>query len=214
MKIRSLDELSEFLDGEYAWRRKELTSINSDVKAAHGDSRDPRIRGAIALLYAHWEGFVKNASHAYLTYVSSQRLHYCQLSTSFLALSLRKQLQEFSDTNDPVVHNSFVELMTTGLSSEARVPRTGAIDTKSNLNSKRMKRIVLTLGLDYSPYELKENLIDEQLLNWRNNIAHGKGNCPNESDFELLYVEVGNMLRAFKDQVSNAASQSGFRKHG
>jgi len=66
--------------------------------------------------------------------------------------------------------------------------------------------MTLTLGLDYAPYELKENLLDAQLLYLRNNIAHGKGLCPTEGEFESLFAEVLGLLRCFKNQIENAAA--------
>ena len=51
---------------------------------------------------------------------------------------------------------------------------------------------------------MKENLIDKQLLDWRNKIAHGKSLFPSESDFKVLYDEMSLLLRNFKDQLANA----------
>ena len=86
------------------------------------------------------------------------------------------------------------------------------IRTGANLNSVRLKRIVLTLGLDYAPFELKANLIDAQLLNWRNKIAHGKFIVPDSAEFETLYSEMSTMMRNFKDQLSNAVALRSYLK--
>jgi hypothetical protein len=71
---------------------------------------------------------------------------------------------------------------------------------------------VICLGLDYSIYELKEQLIDAQLLAWRNSIAHGQELYPKEADFDILFREVLNIIRNFKDQVSNAAALKLYRR--
>jgi hypothetical protein len=212
MKHRPAPDFLDFLDGEFAWRRKELTSMWSDVKAAGPEYRSARLRAAVAMLYAHWEGFVKAASEAYVSYVAARRLKHSDLSEGFLALALRTRLRELSDTRDVTAHIAFVQFLGSELHSPARIPNLGVIKTGSNLTSKRLKSIVLTLGLDYSPFELKENLIDKQLLDLRNTIAHGKWICPKDKDFEILYQETTALLRNFKDQLANAVALNAFRR--
>ncbi len=212
MKARTETEVQELLDEEFAWRRKELSAIWADLNSATGFSRNALLRAGVALLYAHWEGFVKAASEAYVEYVGRRRLQYKELCPSFLALALRSRLNEFSSSDEASANISFVEFVLGDLESNARLPKLGVIKTGSNLNSKRLKVIVLTLGLDYSAFELKENLIDSQLLELRNNIAHGKMRCPSVADFESIYQETTGLLRIFKDQISNAITLRTYRR--
>jgi hypothetical protein len=212
MSLRTEAEIQGFLDEEFAWRRKELSAVRADLVSATGLSRNALLRAATALLYAHWEGFVKVASEAYLEYVGRRRLRYSELSPGFLALALRNRLRLFAGTDDASAHIAFVEFVFGELHGHARLPRLGVIKTGANLNSKRLKMIVLTLGLDYSAFELKENLIDNQLLDWRNKIAHGRLFCPTQDDFELLYQETTGLLRNLKDQISNAITLGTYRK--
>lgn len=204
MKVKSSAKALDFLDEEFAWRRKELTAIWNDVKSSKPKSRSARTRAAVAILYAHWEGFVKAASEAYLAYVAGKRLKYSELNEGFLALCLRSKLQEFAAANDASAHISFINFLSREMNSRAKIPTISIIKTGFNLSSKRLKSIVLTLGLDYSSFELKENLIDAQLLDWRNTIAHGKWICPKEDEFDMIYQETTTLLRNFKDQLTNA----------
>ncbi|MGD0061292.1 MAG: MAE_28990/MAE_18760 family HEPN-like nuclease [Verrucomicrobiia bacterium] len=212
MNVRTLSLLADFLDEEFAWRRKELTAVQTDVRSGIGENKRARIRSGVALLYAHWEGFVKQSAEAYLAYIATRDLRLDELQPGLLSLCLRTKLRDFTSTHDVSVHIAFLEFVTTQLGDKAKMPTTGAVHTGGNLNSELLKRIVLTLGLDYAPYELKENLLDSQLLNWRNKIAHGKGYYPDETEFESLYAEVTVLLRTFKDQVSNAAALKTYRK--
>jgi hypothetical protein len=212
MKIRTTDELLERLDSEFGWRRKELTQIWSDVRAASPVSKPLRVRSGVAMLYAHWEGFVRQASEVYLSYVAVRRLRLDELQPGLLALALRAKLSEFHEVDNTISHAEFVAFFLNHLGDRARIPVAAAVGTKSNLNSKRLKNVVGTLGLDYGPYELKENLIDSQLLAWRNSIAHGRYQCPNEDDFGILYNAITGLMRTFKDQVSNAALLGQYRR--
>ena len=204
MKARTDVEVLTLLDEEFAWRRKELSAIWSDVSTGAPKAQPARLRAGTALLYAHWEGFIKAASEGYLEFVARRRLQCRQLCPGLLALALRTRLADFANTEDASAHIAFVEFVLGDLDSHARLPKLSVIKTGNNLNSQRLKTIVLTLGLDYTPFELKENLIDKQLLDWRNKIAHGKSLFPSESDFKVLYDEMSLLLRNFKDQLANA----------
>jgi len=206
MKARTETEVLALLDEEFAWRRKELTAIWTDVSSGPPKSQSARLRAGTALLYAHWEGFVKAASEGYLGFVARRRLHYRQLCPGLLALALRARIVDFASGEDASAHIAFLKFVLGKMDSNASLPKLGVIKTGNNLNSQRMKTIVLTLGLDYAPFELKENLIDTQLLDWRNTIAHGRFLCPSESDFKLLYDEISALLRNFKDQIANAVT--------
>lgn len=212
MKIRTLDQLNGVLDSEFAWRRKELTTVRNSVLAASAPVKSTHIRAGVTLLYAHWEGFIKISAEAYLSFVALQRLQYSELSPNMLALCFHRQLTSMQESYGLTAHTEFASFIIDGLGSRAQVPQEGSVQTKANLSAKRLQRIVQMLGLDYTPYELKQNLIDAQLLNWRNTIAHGQYLCPSEMDFETLYKQVAELLRDFKDQVLNAAATKSYRR--
>lgn len=212
MKARTEDEILARLDDEFAWRRKELTVIWSDVQSAPDKSLEPRLRAGIALLYAHWEGFITAAGDLFVQFVAVRRLNHDELNTGLLSLALRQRLKEFSESSSVATHIDFVSFVQQGMASRARLPQIDVISTGANLNSGRLRDIVLTLGLDYSAYELKENIIDRQLLDWRNTIAHGKSLRPTQEDFNHLYHEVTTLLRLFKDQMVNAIALKTYRR--
>lgn len=212
MKVKSSEEVLDILDEEFAWRRKELTAILNDVNSSQLNSLPVRIRAAVAILYAHWEGFVKAASEVYLNYVAGKRLKHDELNDAFLALCLRPKLHKLDKTDDISQHITFLNFVFREMNSRANIPTSNIIKTGSNLSSPRLKAIVLALGLDYSPFELKEHLIDKQLLDWRNNIAHGKWICPKKDEFDKLYREITTLLRNFKDQLENAIVMKAYYK--
>ena len=123
MKPRTESQFVDFLDEEFAWRRKELTILWGEVKSAADTTRQGRIRAAVALLYAHWEGFVKAAADAYVKFVAIRRPKLDELCTGFLALALRSRLRQFAEANDVSVHVDFVDFMSTQLRSSARDSR-------------------------------------------------------------------------------------------
>jgi hypothetical protein len=212
MSIHTDSDFVDFLDGEFAWRRKELSTLHGNVKSAPPGELSARIRGATVLLYAHWEGFVKVCCERYIEFVARRRLRYNELNDGLLALVLRSRLNRFLSVDSGEGHIEFIRFLLNRLTSRAEMPKSLAIHTGANLNASRFRDIVLTLGLDYTPFELKERLIDTQLLHWRNNIAHGKVLCPKEDDFQTLYKEVADLLRNFKDQLANAVVNRNYRR--
>src|SRR3974390_1271635 len=99
MKIRTLEELVDALDREMAWRKKELFEIKRLVDSSKDSHREATlIRSGVAILYAHWEGFVKTAGTAYLNFVSMRRLKYEELADHLLALGMKSKLNQASQT--------------------------------------------------------------------------------------------------------------------
>ena len=47
-------------------------------------------RAGVALLYAHWEGFTKEACQAYLEFVVKRKLKYGEMSDAFIITSVTK----------------------------------------------------------------------------------------------------------------------------
>ena len=95
MKIRTLNDLQDVIDAEMAWRKRELSAVRSNIVEARSFAKDTAIRAGIALLYAHWEGAIKNIATYYLEYVAMLGLPYGQLKPNFLAITLKNDLKSF-----------------------------------------------------------------------------------------------------------------------
>lgn len=210
MKIRSVAEFEEFVSSEYAWRRKELTNMRHLVLSSKNHNQEILLRSAVPLLYAHWEGIVKKLSIAMLQYLVSRGFKYSELRPSFLAYAVLEKHQR----NFPA--KSFGALATLfckgGLnqSGSIQIDPSQYIDTKSNLSSDVLKDITQKIGVDYAPFELKENLIDESFLGLRNQICHGERTKIKADDFDSLYEEVVLLIDTFKNAVLNCVCQKAY----
>ena len=105
MKIRTKDEFQDVVDGETAWRKKELSSISSNIAISKKVAKITSLRAGIALLYAHWEGLIKNLATYYLCYVSFQDCRYGELKPNFMALAINKDIKLFIDSSKASLHN-------------------------------------------------------------------------------------------------------------
>ncbi|AQT61454.1 MAE_28990/MAE_18760 family HEPN-like nuclease [Cellvibrio sp. PSBB023] len=205
MKVRSLDELENIISREYSWRRKELTNIKNLTLSSRSHIKTTLLKSSLTLLYSHWEGFVKKASIAYCEYLNFQGLCYQDLTQNFHVCAL---INEFQGQYPPRNFKSSFGIVTgksLRLSEKLKIDSERYIDTQSNLNSEVLKELTQKLGISYSAYELKENLIDERFLGLRNAISHGEYRCIEEEDFIDLYEEITSLIETFKNQISNSA---------
>ncbi len=209
MKIRTLNDLQDAVDKEMAWRKHELSAVRSNVATARNHAKDTAIRAGIALLYAHWEGGIKNIATYYLEYVAMQGLPYGQLKPNFLAISIKNDLTAFTGSNKSTIHTAVVSDILQKQADKARIPVDGVIKTASNLNSSVFVEIMATIGLDDSQYQSSYKLIDEVLLNKRNAIAHGErleALSLDEARYFEIHEKVLNLLIQFSANITNAAA--------
>jgi hypothetical protein len=164
------------------------------------------------MLYAHWEGFIKNAAEYYLIFVASKKLTLKQLSNSMIAVSLKSKLKEFEETNKNTIHTQLINFLLGDLNIRAQIPIENIIKTQSNLNSGILREILSIIDVDYSFYELKEKYIDSQLLRIRNSVAHGQDPEIDEDEFHELYSEITTLMTAIKGEITNNAILSSYQK--
>jgi MAE_28990/MAE_18760-like HEPN len=93
MKVRSVEQLDDLLAEDLAWRKRELTTLEFAIRRARTHEMAPLTRSGIALLYAHWEGYIKGSATLYLAFVASKRLRLEELSSHILAVALRSKLR-------------------------------------------------------------------------------------------------------------------------
>jgi len=206
MTIRTTQELVDALADQLVWRRKELTELRSlaDISRANASRQATLIRAGTALLYAHWEGFVKTSATYFLEYVSAQRRTHAELSTNFLCVILRKQLSTARLTKKVSATGDIIDFLLERMDSRANLPTKNVINTESNLSSLVFREILWTLGLDEAPYATKKTLLDEKLLARRNHIAHGQSLDVSVDDYLEMHDEILALMDAFKTQIENA----------
>lgn len=214
MRIRTLDDLSNSLSDQLAWRKKELSEIKYLIESESipKHKKNVLIRSAIAMIYAHWEGFLKLAGRYYLEYVSSQRLKNSELSKSFMTISLGSYSRMFENSKKYSTYGSIIEFFEQDLESRANIPFKSVIDTESNLSSTVLREIIWCLDLSYDSFEIKEKLIDEKMLAKRNHIAHGEYLEIDSQDVIDLRNEILALMIEFKNQIENSALLKRFLK--
>ncbi|WP_188064237.1 MAE_28990/MAE_18760 family HEPN-like nuclease [Sphingobium sp. KCTC 72723] len=210
-KIRSLDQLQDTLDGELGWRIKEVLNLKMSISGTKSLAQSTLIRAGIALLYAHWEGFIKSASLSYAEYVSTRGLKFEDLKPCFIVLGLRGRLELLAVNRKNAPSVEALHFVQSKLSENAIFNLSNAINTESNLSSSVFENISGSIGIDTSGYSSYYNLIDESLLKRRNKVAHGEYLDINAIEWKDLADTIIQLMRSYKTDIQNAATLGSFK---
>jgi MAE_28990/MAE_18760-like HEPN len=210
-KIHTVTQLQEALDAEMGWRIKEISAFKLASKTEEGGRR-VFVRAGVALVYAHWEGFIKAASEAYLDFVDNQGHMYRELKSCFAVFGLKGKLALLNGSRQAKPNIEAFDFVLGELDKPARMRISSAIDTESNLTSKVFANIATSLDIATTGYETKFNLIDESLVRRRNKVAHGDYLDLGAADFRSLADEILQMMRDYKTDLQNAASMAAYRR--
>lgn len=209
--IRTLNQLQDALDKEMAWRTKEVKAFGL-ASRANGPERRFFIRAGVALLYAHWEGFVKTSSEMYLSFVATRGLKYSELKSCFSVFGLKAKLNTLGTSRQASANIDAFDFILKELDKTAILQLGSAINTESNLTSKVFVNIATSLHIDISAYNSRFNLIDESLVHRRNKIAHGEYIDIGGKEFGELLDDVLQIMREYKTDLENAASTSAYAR--
>ncbi|MBL1281118.1 MAG: hypothetical protein COA33_012630 [Fluviicola sp.] len=213
MKIRSSECFFDAISKDLVWRKKELSSIRSRINLAKKRQlQDFEIRAGILLLYAHWEGFTKFSTECYLNFVKYKKLKYNELSTNLLALSLKSYIHEFETNYQHKLHVDFLNFIENDLDDRAKWNIENAIDTRSNLNSEVLENILSVIGIPMNDFELKFNLLDEQLLKNRNSIAHGNYLLIDRIEYLNIHKEIFTLMNVLSNELMNLVTLEKYKK--
>lgn len=214
MKIKNLESLQDLLDKDMVWRKKELI----DIKLLIHSTQNPTLcRAGIALLSAHFEGFIKQAANYYVVYVASQNIELSQLRTNFVAIHSRKVFDPCATSDKITVYkkaiDDFLANYTTKKFKVSYSPERPIIKTESNPSSTVVRNIFDSIGLDFSPYDTKAHYIDSDLLRYRHSIVHGENIRIEISDFDNTFKIITEIMREFSEQILEAAISKKYLKN-
>ena len=217
MKIKTIEKLEEMLESDLLWRRKELINIRLliDDKQNNIDN-DILIRSGIALLCAHWEGYVRFVANMYVVYVGDTNVKTKDLKENFLALLLKKDIISSGVTEKTSVHTKLMDKVSDAMESKFYIKYTDdnrIIKTNSNLSYELFDEILRSINIE-NKYELKKNYIDYNLLKRRHEIVHGEKTDFEIDDFISTFEIIIDILEEFKNQIISAAEKKVYLKEG
>ncbi len=194
-----------------SWRIREIATFRLASKQDRVD-RDTLIRAGVAMVYAHWEGFIKSASESYLEFVSNQGHLYRDLKTCFIVFGLKGKLALLGESRQAKTNIEVLDFVMSEMDKPARMALSNAIRTESNLTSIVFRNIAASIDVSIAQYEPRFPLIDESLVGRRNSIAHGEYLGLEPAEFIQLADEVQMMMRWYKNDLQNAATLKKYKR--
>ena len=184
------------------------------VQKSENKNRQAILRGAVAVLYAHWEGFVKSALQSYVDFVRSQRHETKVLSDAFVALASRRHLRVLTSSNRPHLHIEVVRWFHDNWEHRAHLPDRSIINAQSNLWVEVFRELMAQTGLEYKAvYAFAEKPVIERLVALRNKLAHGEWQQIEEKEWrEQLRPKIVELIETLCLQIEDAAATNSFRR--
>lgn len=168
---------------------------------------------AVPMLYAHWEGFAKEALQLYVEFLEGVKVPLSDTEASLLAYAWTGSFRRLSGN---LTHERKVELIERFLSSLSSTlafeKREREIDTKSNLFFHVLEELSACFCLDIERMRQHEKKLDA-LVNRRNNIAHGgREQKLDEKDVEAYRALVLSLMEDLEATLHDAVDNGRYRK--
>jgi RiboL-PSP-HEPN len=209
--VTSREVCLEAIQADSVWRKKEIATLKRRLLASDESDRDPLLRSAVVMIYAHWEGFVKTACELYLGHVNEMiRRKSVRLSKHFEDLLMWKMFRKKGEHLFLKNPAPFLEMCGDWPCVPDELLPTDIIDTESNLTSKVLKRLTTTVGLDYSLFQTKEKPIDESIVKKRNKIAHGERVAVGSEEYDAIEKEIRNLIDIFQEIIETCVQNEAY----
>jgi hypothetical protein len=207
-----LEDVRSELEDELKWRREELMFFKNQLTGLRSDTERSRFRRAlVVMLYSHFEGFWKAAFSIYVKAVNSEGILCRDAIHSLVAASLFDLLAGLADNQkkhpffrakapeDNKLHQihrqiEFLSRLPDMDAIRLDIAADKVVDPESNLKPDVIRKNLFRLGFPYDMFESHEGTVN-QLLNRRNNIAHGSTRLGiDEVEFDTLEKAVVDIM--------------------
>lgn len=203
-KPYTVQGLSDHLDTDLVWRRKELSDMKAAIERADAVSKSVLLRALITMCYAHWEGYVRICANLYFDYIALRKLQYSALERQIYVNSFLVRLDVMNKTRLSIEGRcKLVNDILDGTENRFGYINPDLIDTRSNLSADVIKDICMICGVDGAHFEEKRPFIDVIVLKRRNAIAHGQQEYINESDIDDLVADTLALMQHFRSLLEN-----------
>jgi hypothetical protein len=209
------------IDTELDWRFLELAAIKTQIRNTpeHSTARRSLLRAGLAMLYAHYEGFVKAALSSYYESIEQSRSKINECRYEIRLVSLIAYFRHLKAGNSHVENYDFATLALPAIENNAiRFPRDkeGDIEIKGRSNMWPQKLSENCKDACLSDVFLSDHRTHLKLLvARRNQIAHGKVSFVKSiEEYERFERAVDHVMLSLGIAVIEAVNQEKFLLDG
>ncbi|WP_339064022.1 MAE_28990/MAE_18760 family HEPN-like nuclease [Fusobacterium polymorphum] len=211
----------ENIEVSFSNRKKELFDFLEFIKS-NGKSLDEILnKSYVLLLYAHWEGFIKENLDAYLQFISSQNKKINMLTKNFLYMHLKNILKNYNINASLEQEKDLINYISSNLKFkipifEKKLNKTKyyedyIIGIKSNLQFEKYVYICEKINYQFKDETKKFEVILRKLLHNRNSIAHTGIKAKDDSytdieDLKQMYEAIIDEMEKFKNHLTDFVS--------
>lgn len=211
MRIRTVNDLFDRIAEDQSWRKKEVSIFAQQVSESDVAVRPALLRPAVALLYAHWEGFIKNALFYYLVYLNDQKIPLKSLRAEIAARCVRGRISAAATVARISPHVEVISYIRSEEGNPARIPILRSdVDTGSNLTFEVLSDLLMSVALSSVEYLPFQGLVDEHLVGSRNKIAHGESHYIEMEQWVELRHEIFELMDQIAFQIVEAAESRAY----
>lgn len=87
---------------DYTWRVREISDLKQVIRLSGESYASVARKAALALVYAHWEGYVLFVATSYLSYVAMRKSKFSALMPSLQAVRLTAHIQQWQSRRDTI----------------------------------------------------------------------------------------------------------------
>ena len=172
------------------------------------------LRSAVLVVYAHWEGFVKKSCEYYIKHINERITRYhVPLTDHFYSFLLWQEFRKQGDHQFWKNPAPFIDAVRSFFSTRTEKDTLpfDILDAESNLSSKVLKKLIVLVDIDYGLFKTKEKLIDENLLDKRNRIAHGERITIKLEEYTEIEREVRDLIDIFQKAIEDCVQQEKYK---
>lgn len=167
--VESINEVLDSRQTDIAISKRNVFLAKTNIQ------RKYLLSSSVLQIYASLEGGIKELVGLLLAYINRSQIDVADLRSPFFKLAIENHCQFINPIKDLDKQLKLSEEIKRCILGKVRFP--GSLDLESNITPKVIKKICLSLGISYFLTLENENDLN-QLLRFRNNIAHGDRNIP------------------------------------